>query len=231
MLRFFSILLMLITVGSTYNSAYAKTDECLLQPQYDIVINSQKVDIITKNTLSIDTNGQITFNGLPVQTSAKRQIEAKELQNYLRQQLPAFELKSHNELNNIKDVFAVAIRDKLGNKSDLIDHLNTLYNTLNVLLNNTIHTEDGTTYFNHQAYSDLKPEGEKMGKKVFYSIIGESIIKLNIFKNYSGIKKIAKQEWKQQKPRLKEFDSQVCQLLTSIDDKYNHLMVGLSLKR
>ncbi|WP_392553329.1 hypothetical protein RHO14_05570 [Orbus wheelerorum] len=224
-LLFTVLLLNLIIVGSVS----AKSKECLVKPSYDIVIDNNFVQITNSlNSLIIQPNGTMMLNNNKIDTKPAILIEAKQFQTYLRQQLPTFEMQAHSELIGVRTVFEKAIRDRLGNDSELLNNLNSLYVQLVGLLSKAITTKGNVTYFYYQPFNNLKKDGEVIGKKVFYKIIGDSIFSFNVFKNYSAIKKIAKQEWKEQKTILKEFDDDVCVLITNIDDKYNHLMIGVS---
>ncbi|WP_392563820.1 hypothetical protein RHO13_11325 [Orbus wheelerorum] len=224
-LLFTVLLLNLIIVGSVS----AKSKECLVKPSYDIVIDNNFVQITNSlNSLIIQPNGTMMLNNNKIDTKPAILIEAKQFQTYLRQQLPTFEMQAHSELIGVRTVFEKAIRDRLGNDSELLNNLNSLYVQLVGLLSKAITTKGNVTYFYYQPFNNLKKDGEAIGKKVFYKIIGDSIFSFNVFKNYSAIKKIAKQEWKEQKTILKEFDDDVCVLITNIDDKYNHLMIGVS---
>jgi len=208
---------------------FAKTKECLVKPSYDIIIHNDLVMINNpKNSLTIKLDGAMTLNNFVVSTKPTIQQEAKQFQTYLRQQLPTFEKQAHNELDNVRATFEKAIRDRLGNDSKLLKSLNNLYTQLIDLLSHAIITKNNITYFYYQPFNNLKKDGEAIGKKVFYKIIGDSILSFNVFKNYSAIKKIAKQEWKEQKTILKSFDDDICVLITDIDDRYNHLMKGVS---
>ncbi|WP_392562690.1 hypothetical protein RHO12_04190 [Orbus sturtevantii] len=208
----------------------AKTKECLVKPSYDIIVDNESVLITNPTTrLAINNDGSMVLNNHTVNVKAATKIEAKEFQAYLRWQLPNFEQQAYRELGGVRSVFEKAINERLGNDSGLLKNLNSLYAQLTELLSHAITTKNDVTYFYYKPFNNLKKEGEAIGKKVFYKIISDSIFSFNVFKNYSAIKKIAKQEWKQQKTLLKSFDDDVCTLITDIDDKYNHLMSAVTL--
>ncbi|GAA5105738.1 hypothetical protein GCM10023211_04800 [Orbus sasakiae] len=209
--------------------AMAKTVECLVKPSYDIVVSQSSVQLANPQTnVIIMPNGAVMLNGQSVKTKPAIQKEAKQFQAYLREQLPLFENRAYWQLNDVRVAFETAIREKLGNKSELLKHLNNLHAQLTDLLHKSIQTKDGVTYFYYQPFNNIKKDGEDIGEKVFYKILGDSITSFNLFKNYSAIKKIAKQEWKEQKVILKSFDEHVCELISDIDNQYNHLMIGLN---
>jgi len=107
----------LIFIGSVL----AKTKVCLVKPSYDIIINNDLVMINNpKNSLAIKPDGSMTLNNYVVAAKPALKQEAKQFQAYLRQQLITFEKQAHNELNNVRDTFEKAIRDRLGNDSKLL---------------------------------------------------------------------------------------------------------------
>lgn len=223
----FSCMLMVTLIFS--NTVIAKTKECIVKPSYNIVINSDYVKVVNdRSNLIIKPSGIVNINGHDVKIKSAIQKEAKEYQAYLREQLPLFENEAYKQLNDVRLAFEIAIRDKLGNQSELLSNLNKLHIKLVELLHKSIVTTDGVTYFYYQPFNHIKKDGEEIGKTIFYKIVGDSILSFNVFKNYSAIKKIAKDEWKQQKTELKQFDEHVCELITKIDDRYNHLMIGLT---
>lgn len=227
--KIYYCLLVILAVSSS--AAIAKTKECPIKPQYDIVIKDKSVQIINKEAdLIISADGEVVFNNNIVPTTAKVKNEAKAFQNYLHNQLPDFELQAYKELDEVYNAFAIAIHDKLGNKSELLTNLQDLHSQLIKLLQKAIITQDDVTYFYYRPFNNLRTDGKAIGKKVFYHVLGDSIIKFDVFKNYSAIKKISKQEWKEQKEKLKVFDEQICQLVTQIDYQYNHLLNTINEK-
>lgn len=225
-----SLLLWLCIALSIFsNIAGAKPKACIVNPSYDIVVAKDFIQVINEtHNLIITPSGSIILNGNSPNTKPTIQTEAKIFQNYLRKQLPDFENKAYLLLDEVRDAFAKAINEKLGNKSELLESLNNLHKQLRNLLNKSIVTKDNVTYFYYKPFNLIKKEGEDIGKKTFYKIIGSSIVNFNVFKNYAVIKKIAKAEWKEQKIILKSFDDHICDLLTEIDDQYNHLIIGIS---
>lgn len=223
------IFLIVVTNTLFMTNVSAKTKECTVKPAYNIVVNPQFVQIVNdKTNLIIDATGSITLNNQSIKPKSIIRQDAIQLEHYLRQQLPSFENLAYQRLDQVNDAFAVAIREKLGSQNDLLDNLANLHTKLIALLKTAIITTDNTTYFYYQPFNNLKKEGEAIGRSTFYSIVGDSIIHFNFFKNYSTIKTIAKQEWKQQKIMLKQFDDHVCELVTDIDEQYNYLMIGLN---
>ena len=218
-----SILLMSMT-----NSIHAKTKECPIKPAFDIVVSDNSAHLVNdmKNII-IDANGMINMNGSPLKVGNNVQQQAKNLHAFLRQQLPDFAYQSQQNLDNVRSAFKTAIREQLGNKSELAENLDGLYFEVKQLLQNTIITRDGVTYFYYQPFNTLKKDGEAIGKKRFYKIVGNSVLHFDVFKNFSTVKTIAKNEWKEQKVKLKQFDAQICELITQIDHQYNQLILQL----
>lgn len=224
-----SLSLLIIVLILPFQIALAKNNECERKPTYDIIVKDDLAQFINDNhNLKITSSGLITLDDVPIQATSKVKKQAQVLHAFLYQQLPRFENQSHQRLNDTRAAFEIAIRDKLGNKSELLKNLNSLNDELNKLLKKAINTREGVTYFYHQPFNNLKQDGEARGKNIFYKVIGNSILHFDVFKNYSAIKKIAKNEWKIQKVKLKEFDHQVCELIIQIDQQYNQLILELS---
>ncbi len=213
---------------SMTNSIHAKSKECLIKPDFDIVVSDNSAQLVNDmQNIIIDANGLINLNGSQLKVANKVQQQAKNLHAFLRQQLPDFAYQSQQHLDNIRSAFKTAIREKLGNKSELAENIDGLYFEVKQLLQNTIITRDGVTYFYYQPFNTLKKDGEAMGKKRFYKIVGNSILHFDVFKNFSTVKTIAKNEWKEQKVKLKKFDAKICELITQIDHQYNQLVLEL----
>lgn len=226
--KLIAISLLIILIASQ-NSAFAKRKECAIKPTYDIVVSDDSLQLINKRqTININAKGLIKLNDNPVDTKGNIQLQAKQFHAFLYQQLPNFEKQSYQQLDDLRANFEIAIREKLDNKNDLLQNLNGLYDDMIVLLQKTIITHNGVTNFYYQPFNDLKANSEAMGKKRFYKIIGGSIIHFDVMKNFSMIKQIAKNEWKQQKVKLKQFDQQVCELFTQIDQQYKQLVSSLN---
>ncbi|WP_392560188.1 hypothetical protein [Orbus mooreae] len=223
-----SILLAVLAVNLIFiNTVQAKAKECLVKPSYNIVISNEDVQFINQNTLDIKPDGTVILNGQLVKTKPLIKKEAKEFQEYVRKELPLYETLANTQLDDVNAAFEKAIRENLGDKSSLLNNLASLHSQLIALLHKSIITTDGVTYFYYQPFNNLKKDGEAISEKVFYQILGSSILNFDIFKNYSAIKKIAKNQWKSEKVVLQSFDDYVCELMGNIDDQYNHLMIGL----
>lgn len=223
-----SLLLAVLSINFIFsNTVFAKAKECLVKPSYDILINKEYVQLTNDNILTIRPDGSVILNGESLTSKPLIKKEAKEFQAYLRKELPLYESRANAQLDDVNACFEKAIREQLGNKSGLLKNLASLHSQLATLLHKSIITQDDVTYFYYQPFNNLKKDGEAISEKVFYSVLGSSLLNLSIFKNYSAIKKIAKNEWKSEKVALVEFDDYVCNFMGDIDNQYNHLMIGL----
>lgn len=204
---------------------FASPKECAVKPSYNIIITEASVRLFnTKTNITISPQGKINLDGTQQVTDTQLQKTAALFQHDLRKQLPAFKQQAYSVLDNLKTVFDQAINAKLANDIELHKQLDKLYKRLANLLENTIVTEQGQTRFYYKKFNNIRAEGESITKGIFYNIIGNSILTFNLYKNYQGIKKIAKDEWKGQKPMLKQFDRDVCTLITTIDNNYQQIV-------
>lgn len=201
---------------------------CPTAANFDIVINAQSVKISGQNqVLNIFPNGTMQLNELDLVLDKTTQQQAKLFQSYLRKELPEFLTLSEKQLTDIYQVFTTAIDKRLGNDSRLLGYIDRLHQRLQAILNAAIYKDNQQLVFNHQSFNSIKVDGEDIAKRIFTTATLDSLVHFSIFKNYSAIKKIAADEWKAQKPALKEFNQQVCQLMENINSQYNQLQSNI----
>ncbi|WP_085247747.1 DUF2884 family protein [Gilliamella mensalis] len=210
-------------------TVFAAKKECKVKPSYDITISNESVRVFNnKNDLTIMPNGNVIFNKQSVTLNPPLQKKLVLFQQDLRQQLPLLEQQSLNFLAEVKENFEKAIKNHLNNDNTLKIELNKLYKRLVRLLHASLITENGNTRFSYQNFNNLKKDGEDIGQRVFYNVVGGSILHLDFFKNLGGIKQISKNEWKAQKSKLKAFDAHICSVITSIDEQYEQILTQLN---
>ncbi|MCX8641171.1 MULTISPECIES: DUF2884 family protein [unclassified Gilliamella] len=208
--------------------AVAKQKQCAVKPSYDITITEKNVRIFNKNSdLTILSNGNVELNQSPVLLNAQQQKQTLMFQKNIRQQLPQLEQQALTMLSSVKFSFENAIKNKLGNDSKLQSELNKLYKRLVKLLHQSIITENGRTEFHYQNFNNLKKDGEEIGQRIFYNVVGGSLVNFNFFQNYATINEISKNEWKAQKPKLKAFDAHICSVITDINNQYQQILSEL----
>lgn len=206
----------------------ASQKECLVKPSYDIVISKESVHIFNKkNDLTIMPKGTVVLNNKLVPLDSQLQKNTIEFQQNIRQQLPQLEQQAYTLLGEVNMTFDQAIKNQLGDDSELHSQLNKLYKRLVKLLHRSIITENGETRFFYKNYNNIKKEGEDIGQRIFYNVVGSSILQFDLFKNYGAIKQISKNEWKSQKPKLKKFDAHLCSVITNIDLQYQQILTKL----
>lgn len=210
-------------------TVFAAQKECAVKPNYDIVINKDNIQIVNKsNDLSIKNDGKVILNKKTISASPQLRKKLNEFQKSLKSQLPQLEQQSLDLLLEVKIAFDLAITRKLSDDRELHGELNKLYKRLVKLLHRSIITENGTTKFYYQNFNKLKKDGQDIGERFFYNVVGGSILEFNFFKNFGAIKDISKNEWKAQKPKLKAFDAHICSVITDIDKQYQQILTELS---
>ena len=210
-------------------TVFAAKKECGIKPSYDITINRESVHIFDKkNDLIIMPNGNVILNKETISLNPSLQKELIQFQQDLRQQLPLLEQQSLSLLTEVKETFEKAIKNQLGDDNELKSELNKLYKRLVKLLHASIITENGNTRFSYRHFNNIKKDGEDIGQRIFYNIVGGSILHFEFFKNYGAIKQISKNEWKAQKPKLKAFDAHICSVITDIDAQYKQILNQLN---
>ncbi|OCG18742.1 MULTISPECIES: DUF2884 family protein [unclassified Gilliamella] len=210
-------------------SVFAAKKECEIKPSYDITISKESVRIFNKkNDLNITPNGNVVLNKKSAILNPLLQKKLALFQQDLRQKLPQLEQQYLNLLLEVKITFEQAIKNQLGDDNGLKNELDKFYKRLVKLLHASIITENGNTRFFYQNFNNLKKDGEDIGQRIFYNVVGGSILHFDFFKNLGAIKQISKNEWKAQKPKLKAFDAHICSVITDIDAQYKQILAQLN---
>lgn len=210
-------------------SVYAAKKECAVKPSYDISISKESVHIYNKkDDLIILPNGNVILNQKSITPNRALQKKLIQFQKDFRIQLPKLEQQSLDLLLEIKTSFDQAIVNQLSDDSELKSELNKLYKRLVKLLHTAIITEQGNTQFHYENFNNLKKEGQDIGERIFYNVVGGSILHFNFFKNMGAIKEISKNEWKAQKPKLKTFEANICSVITNFDQNYKQILTELN---
>ena len=199
------------------NIVVAKT-KCDSQVNYDIYITANNIKIIGNNkTYTITPEGEISVNQQPQTISPATKLKAQRLQSFIRQTVPEIEKKTYWHLEDLRHHFNSAIVKNVGQDSSLIKHLDNIYNKLKALMRNAIKTQNGTTEFHHANFNRITDDGEKAVKGEFVGVLKDSVLEFKLFKNFSTLKGIAKNEWKKKKDDLKKFNAEVCDDMANIN--------------
>lgn len=210
-------------------SLFASHKACPVKPSYDIAITEENVHIFNpQDDLIIMPKGMVVLNGNSIPLDTQLQKQTEQFQKELRKQLPQLEQQASNLLGEVKVTFDQAIKTKLGDDSELHNQLNKLYKRLVKLLHRSISTEQGETHFYYKNFNNIRQEGQDIGERIFYDVVGNSLLQFDLFKNYGAIKQISKNEWKSQKPKLKTFDAHLCSVITDIDRQYQQILTELN---
>lgn len=202
----------------------ATATTCPIALNYDIRIDKIYTQFNQKgSTIAINRQGQIRYNDYQVQLTPAQQLQAKALQHQVRLQLLQFKIGLNQHLNQIHSGLQAAIKKQLGNDSRLLGYLDRFYSKLVGLMQETIYEQEGTLYFNHEAFNQLTAKGQQLGKVYLATIIADSVIHFKLIKNYQGVHRIADSEWKAQKPKLKAFEDNSCAFFQAIDAQYQQL--------
>lgn len=225
-MRYALHILLFCLLSTTTLITYSKSkNTCPVNPSYDITITTQLVRITHNNqNLSIYPDGSMMINGQLVTTiDSKSKLMAQKYQGYLRKKLPNLAKQSIWYLNDVKNHFDKAIKLRLQGNTYLLNELNDLFNKLVILLNKSINTQNNVTNFNSSEYNLIRKNGEKLARNAFFSVLGNSIKHMELFKNYKNLKAIANEEWRQKKKQLKDFDQSLCQEFIVIENHNNEL--------
>lgn len=225
-MRYVLHILLFCVLSTTALITYSKSkNTCQIKPSYDITITTQLVRITHDNQkVSIYPDGSMMINDqqLIAIDPESKQI-AQKYQAYLRQKLPDLSKQSIWQLIDVKNHFDKAIKNRLQGNTYLLNELNDLFNKLVVLLDKSIITENKVTRFNAKEYNSIRTNGEKIARNAFFSVLGNSIKHMELFKNYKNLKAIANEEWREKKKQLKDFDKSLCQEFTLIENRNNEI--------
>lgn len=201
-------------------------DTCPVRPNYDIIITDTSVEFIENDhTMDLFNDGKLQIDDKYYVIDNINKQKVITLSTYIRTQLPAFKLLSHQQLSNVHNNFTLAIKNRLGNNAHLLKYLDQLYAELSVMLEEVIYTDNNRLFFKHKIFNSLKEKGRTNAVRIFKSALADSFFHFKLFKDYSAIKKISADEWKKQKPELKAFNLQVCKMVEDIDKQYRQLAI------
>lgn len=202
----------------------AKT-KCDAQVNFDIYVTKNNIKIINNmKNFTVSREGNITLDNVELAVAPNTRQRAIHFQENVRKTLPNIEHRTYQHLDDLRAHFNSAIKNKVGNDSSLLKHLDSIYNKLTLLLKSAINTQSGVTEFHHQAFNNITDEGQKIAKQEFFGILKDSVKEFKLFKNFSTLKGVAKTEWRQKKPELKAFNEQVCEVMKNLVEEQNTLL-------
>jgi len=216
--------------------------QCNVNPQEDVVITPQNVQVIGANSsLQITPNGDVSKNGKEVTTlSAKQRQEAIDYQASLRRDLPWIDQGATAHLEKGRVAMDKVIVQQLGSESNVRNRLTTLDTQLKQQMNRIIeHRPDGLT-FHHQAIEQVKQDGRRILEQSMGGVMQDSLNEMGVKQaasggnplqavmgNLGGLQQAVQNEWSKQEQEFKTFGDDVCNRVKALDKQHKTLLADL----
>ncbi len=216
--------------------------QCNVNPQEDVVITPQNVQVIGANSsLQITPNGDVSKNGKEVTTlSAKQRQEAIDYQASLRRDLPWIDQGATAHLEKGRVAMDKVIVQQLGSESNVRNRLTTLDTQLKQQMNRIIeHRPDGLT-FHHQAVEQVKQDGRRILEQSMGGVMQDSLNEMGVKQaasggnplqavmgNLGGLQQAVQNEWSKQEQEFKTFGDDVCNRVKALDKQHKTLLADL----
>jgi len=216
--------------------------QCNVNPQEDVVITPQNVQVIGANSsLQITPNGDVSKNGKEVTTlSAKQRQEAIDYQASLRRDLPWIDQGATAHLDKGRVAMDKVIVQQLGSESNVRNRLTTLDTQLKQQMNRIIeHRPDGLT-FHHQAIEQVKQDGRRILEQSMGGVMQDSLNEMGVKQaasggnplqavmgNLGGLQQAVQNEWSKQEQEFKTFGDDVCNRVKALDKQHKTLLADL----
>ncbi|KGD74916.1 hypothetical protein HA49_06420 [Tatumella morbirosei] len=213
-----------IAVGVLLATTPAWADyQCPVKPQDDVAVTAQQVVVSGSNgNLTISPQGEMTFNGKPVQADQALRQQAVAYQAALRSDLPWIDQGARQRLETSRSALDKVIVEKLGSDSHVRTRLATLDSGLKTQMDRVIEHRDGGLYFHHAAIDQVRADGEKLVQNAMGGILQDSLNELGSSKssgdnplqalmgNLGGLQQSIRSEVSKQEKDFQAFGQQVC---------------------
>ncbi|GBU12930.1 hypothetical protein AwEntero_15310 [Enterobacterales bacterium] len=215
--------------------------QCNVNPQDDVVITPQNVQVIGANSsLQITPNGDVTQNGNALTLSAKQRQEAIDYQASLRRDLPWIDQGATAHLEKGRVAMDKVIVQQLGSESNVRNRLTTLDTQLKQQMNRILeHRPDGLT-FHHKAVEQVKQDGQHILEQSMGGVMQDSLNEMGVKQvtsgsnplqammgNLGGLQQAVQNEWSKQEQDFKKFGDDVCNRVKALDKQHKTLLADL----
>ncbi|MFS2221003.1 DUF2884 domain-containing protein [Pantoea sp. B65] len=236
MIRKALVVALLLAAGQA-QAAY----ECSVKPQDDVVITPQSVQVVgASGNLVISPEGNMQFNGKPVNADAATRQKAIDYQSALRRDLPWVDQGATRRLDKGRVALDGVIVGKLGSDSNVRSRLTSLDTQLKQQMNRIIeHRSDGLT-FHHQAIDQVRQDGERLVQSALGGVVQDSLNEMGskqagagnnplqaIMGNLGGLQQAIQAEWSKQEQDFQNFGHEVCNRVTSLEAQRKEVLAGV----
>lgn len=216
--------------------------QCRVNPQDDVVITPQSVQVVGKNgDLVITPNGNVQFNGVAKSLNTTQRQQAVNYQQALRTDLPWIDKGARQRVDQGRIALDRIIAKEVGENSNMRGRLTKLDSQLKEQMNRIIeHRPDGLT-FHYQAIEQVRSQGQQLVNQAMGAIVQDSINEMgakavmgggnplqNVLGNLGGLQTAVQSEWKSQEADFQKFGRDVCNKVVSLEEQRKALVSTLN---
>lgn len=233
----------LVGIGLMAAAASAQADyQCSVNPQDDVVINPQSVQVTGKNgNLVIAPDGSVQFNGVAKSLTAAQRQQAISYQQALRSDLPWIDTGARQRVDKGRVALDRIIAREVGENSNMRSRLTQLDSQLKQQMNRIIeHRPDGLT-FHYQAINQVRNDGQQLVNQAMGAILQDSINEMgakavlggggnplqNVLGSLGGLQTAIQSEWKSQQADFQAFGRDVCNKVVGLEGQRKALVSSL----
>lgn len=229
---------LLVTAAASAQANY----QCSVNPQDDVVITPQSVQVVGKNgNLVIAPDGNVQFNGAAKQLSAAQRQQAINYQQALRTDLPWIDNGARQRVDKGRVALDRIIAKEVGENSNMRNRLTQLDSQLKEQMNRIIeHRPDGLT-FHYQAINQVRNDGQQLVNQAMGAILQDSINEMgakavlggggnplqNVLGSLGGLQSAIQSEWKSQQADFQRFGQDVCNKAITLEGQRKALVSTL----
>lgn len=216
--------------------------QCRVNPQDDIIINPQSVQVVGKNgDLVIAPDGNVKFNGIEKSLNATQRQQAVNYQQALRSDLPWIDNGARQRVDQGRIALDRIIAKEVGESSNMRSRLTKLDSQLKEQMNRIIERRPDGLTFHYQAIDQVRSQGQQLVNQAMGAIVQDSINEMgakavlgggnplqNVLGNLGGLQTAVKSEWKSQEADFQKFGRDVCNKVVSLEEQRKALVSTLN---
>lgn len=215
---------------------------CSVTLRDDVILSPQFTQVSGENgNLVITPDGKLRFNGNQYPLSATQRKLAQDYQAALRDSLAWIDNGIRARLEKSRAALDKIITGQLGENSNTHNRLTILEAQLKQQINRIIERRDDGLTFHYQAIDQVQTEGQQLVNQTLGGLLQDSINEISatalIKGDGSSLRDIPgilvslqadiQNEWKNQEADFRQFTTQACQKVTSLEARRKALVGSL----
>jgi len=215
--------------------------QCSVNPQDDVVINPQSVQLTGKNgNLIIAPDGSVQFNGVAKSLTAAQRQQAITYQQTLRSDLSWINNGARQRVDRGRVALDRIIAREVGENSKMRSRLTQLDSQLKKQMNRIIEQRSDGLTFHYQAINQVRNDGQQLVNQAMGAILQDSINEMgakamsgggnplqNVLGSLGGLQTAIQSEWKNQQTDFQTFGRDVCQKVVTLEGQRKALVSSL----